>query len=68
MEFMNLALIVLRDYGWWPWVATGNLLFGIIGLLLGNTRGSGCAGFLLGLFLGPLGLIILLLWKGRGAS
>ncbi|MCC7479353.1 hypothetical protein IT575_12975 [bacterium] len=65
MEYLSLALLALRDYGWWPWLVSGNVLFAIIGWLLGNSKGTGCAGFLLGLFLGPLGLIILLLWKGR---
>jgi hypothetical protein len=65
MDNLTFALLAWRDYGWWPWLISGNLLFAIIGLLLGNSKGIGCAGFLLGLFLGPLGLIILLFWKGR---
>lgn len=60
------ALLAARDYyHWWPWLVSGGFVMGIIGLLLGNSKNMGCAGFLLGFFLGPLGLIILLLWKGR---
>ncbi len=60
------ALLILRDYyHWWPWLVSGGFIMGIIGLLLGGQKNMGCVGFLLGFFLGPLGLIILLLWKGR---
>jgi hypothetical protein len=63
MEFFTtpvLALleVVYRDY--WPWYASGSLLFGIIGWFVGGTKGHGCLGAILGLVLGPIGLIITL--------
>jgi hypothetical protein len=58
--FDTLALLQRGDYGYWPWWAAGGFLFAIIGWFVGATRGHGCIGFLLGLVLGPLGLIITL--------
>lgn len=40
------------------------LLFGLIGGMIGSKKGQGCGGFVLGLILGPIGLIIALLTKG----
>lgn len=47
------------------WIASGSLLFGIIGYFLAGTKGNGCWGCLLGLILGPLGLLIAMLIPGR---
>ena len=65
MEYLVLALHNVDYYQYWPWYASGSLLFGIIGWLLGAGKGIGCAGFLLGCVLGPVGLLIVFLWKGR---
>ena len=42
----------------------GGLIFGIIGAAIGSRKNSGCAGALLGLLLGPIGLIIALCMRG----
>lgn len=47
------------------WIATGSLLFGIIGFFLAGTKGNGCWGCILGLLLGPLGLLIAMLIPGK---
>jgi predicted amidophosphoribosyltransferase len=39
------------------------ILFAIIGLLIGKGKGKGGAGFALGLFLGPIGIIIIAVMK-----
>jgi hypothetical protein len=39
-------------------------LCGIIGAMIGSQKGAGCVGFLLGILLGPLGIIISLVMQG----
>jgi hypothetical protein len=39
-------------------------LCGIAGAMIGARKGAGCSGFLLGLVLGPIGLVIALVMKG----
>jgi hypothetical protein len=41
------------------------LCFGIVGAMIGSRKGSGCAGFALGIILGPIGLLIALVMKGK---
>ena len=48
-------------WGMWHWFFSGSLLFGIISWFVGNTRGNGCLGCILGLLLGPFGLLITVL-------
>lgn len=43
------------------WIASGSLLFGILGYFIAGTKGNGCWGCILGLLLGPLGLLIAIL-------
>ena len=59
LELMPLALL---DYGYWPWVGGMNLLCAIIGYLV-----AGGLGLILGLFFGPIGLLIAVLLR-RPAS
>ncbi len=40
-------------------------LCGIVSALIGKQKGFGCNGFLLGVLLGPIGIIIVLLVKGN---
>jgi RNA polymerase subunit RPABC4/transcription elongation factor Spt4 len=44
------------------------LLCGIVGAMIGSRKGAGCAGFLLGIFLGPIGIIISIVMKGNRKS
>ena len=46
---------------------TGSLLMGILAYFVGEKQGNGCLGCILGLILGPVGLIITAL-MGRGRS
>lgn len=59
--------LLLLDANWyWPvGLATGSLLFGILGYFLAGTKGNGCWGCLLGLILGPIGLLIAMLIPRR---
>lgn len=41
------------------------IVCGVIAGMIGSNKGSGCAGFALGLLLGPLGIIIALIMKGN---
>lgn len=43
------------------WLASGSLLFGIIGYFVAGTKGNSCFGCLLGLILGPIGILIAVL-------
>ena len=43
------------------WLASGSLLFGIIGYFVAGTKGNSCLGCLLGLILGPIGILIAIL-------
>jgi hypothetical protein len=47
------AMLGLLDYGYWPWVGGLNVVCAIIGYLI-----AGGLGLILGLFLGPIGLLI----------
>jgi RNA polymerase subunit RPABC4/transcription elongation factor Spt4 len=42
----------------------GWVLCGIIGAMIGSRKGAGCSGFLLGILLGPLGIIISIVMRG----
>lgn len=62
----GLSLMLLLVYRpLFGWIASGSLLFGILGYFLAGTKGNGCWGCLLGLLLGPLGLLIAMLIPGR---
>lgn len=65
MFAMPLILQMSMDPVHIGWIASGSLLFGIIGYFLAGTKGNGCWGCLLGLILGPLGLLIAMLIPGR---
>jgi hypothetical protein len=41
------------------------ILFGIAGGMIGGKKGQGCLGFILGVLLGPIGLVIALLTRGN---
>ena len=40
------------------------ILFGIVAAIIGSKKGAGCAGFILGMLLGPFGIIIALFITG----
>jgi hypothetical protein len=61
-ELMPLALLQ-ASYGYWPWVGGMNILCAIIGYLV-----AGALGLILGLFLGPLGLLIAVLLRPRASA
>ena len=50
---------------WAIWLTSGSLLFGIIGYFLAGTKGNGCWGCVLGLILGPIGLLLAMLIPER---
>lgn len=56
---MSLSLLLLAGY--WPYVGGMNLICAIIGYFI-----SGVLGLVLGLFLGPIGLLIAFLLGRRG--
>lgn len=60
MEYLMLPLAATFVY--WPWVGGMNLLCAIIGYLI-----AGVLGLILGLFLGPIGLLIAVLLRPRTA-
>lgn len=66
MPDLQLALLEMNR-GLIPWLFTGSLLMGILAYFVGEKQGNGCLGCILGLFLGPVGLIITAL-MGRGRS
>jgi hypothetical protein len=41
------------------------LLCGIVAAMIGRRKGAGCVGFVVGLILGPIGIIIALVMKGN---
>ena len=49
-------------------IVLGCLLTGFIGYAIGNTRGRGGEGALLGIFLGPIGWVIALLLPATGSK
>src|SRR5690349_15324810 len=44
------------------------VIFGLIGAAIGSSKGLGCAGFLLGVLLGPIGLIIVAVMQGPASG
>ena len=42
-----------------------NLLCAVLGLWIGERKGEAAGGFLMGLLLGVLGLLIVVIWKGK---
>ena len=56
---MTLSLLLLAGY--WPYIGGLNIICAIIGYLI-----SGVLGLVLGLFLGPIGLLIAFLLGRRG--
>lgn len=64
-EIFNLALMEF-DQSWLPWIFGGGLLWGIIAYFVGEKAGNGCLGCILGLLLGPFGILITALMnRGR---
>lgn len=53
---MELAMLLLQSYGYWPYIGGLNIICAIIGYLI-----SGTLGLILGLLLGPIGLLIAVL-------
>jgi hypothetical protein len=41
------------------------LICGIISAIIGSKKGAGCSGFIIGILLGPFGIIIALITKGN---
>jgi len=41
------------------------LLFGIVASIIGSQKGSGCLGFMLGILLGPFGVLIMIFVPGN---
>jgi hypothetical protein len=71
---LDLPLLLMQSdyasfaakYPNWPyWFFGGSLLWGIIAWLVGNGKGNGCLGCILGLLLGPFGLLITALLGAR---
>lgn len=58
-ELLPLALLQ-NSYGYWPWIGGMNLLCAIVGYLV-----AGVLGLVLGLFFGPIGLLIAVLLGRR---
>lgn len=52
----------LLDYGYWPWVGGVDILCAIIGYLV-----AGGLGLILGLLLGPIGLLVAVLLRRPAA-
>lgn len=53
------------DFDWTPFIVVW-LIFGVIGAAVGASKNMGCAGFLLGLLLGPIGIVIVAVSDGGG--
>jgi hypothetical protein len=53
---------------YWPWFFSGGLLFALISWFVGNTKGHGCLGCILGGLLGPFGLLITALLGPRNSA
>lgn len=67
MEQMFGSLPLAVEMGTIGWLASGSLLFGIIGFFVAGTKGNSCWGCILGLILGPIGLLIaMLIPRDRG--
>jgi len=45
-------------YGFWPWFFGGGIIWGIIGLLIAQSKGQSGTGCCLGCLLGPFGLLL----------
>jgi hypothetical protein len=60
-----MLAVVHMFLGWpehyWAILVGGNIFWAILGLIFAGRNGNGCWGCLLGLIIGPLGLIIALL-------
>lgn len=59
-EVLAVLPLALLDYGYWPYLGGFNILCAIVGYLI-----SGVTGLLLGLLLGPIGLLIAVLLTRR---
>ena len=46
------------NQSWLPWIFGGGLLWAIIAYFVGETKGNGCLGCILGFVLGPFGILI----------
>src|SRR4051795_12492973 len=64
---MLLAAATSTDIDYTPFIFVW-LVFGFIGLLIGNSKNMGCAGFMLGVLLGPIGLIIIAVMGNKPTS
>jgi hypothetical protein len=47
------------------WIALAWLLFGIVAAMIGSKKGEGCGAFILGILLGPFGILIAIFSKGN---
>ncbi len=55
---MELPMLLLASYGYWPYIGGLNIICAIVGYLI-----SGALGLVLGLLLGPIGLLIAVLLR-----
>jgi len=62
MSAFNPQLLLLDGMGnILVWFFSGSLLFGIISYFVGEQKGNGCLGCILGLLIGPFGLLVTVL-------
>jgi hypothetical protein len=57
-----LALLQGAGWGYWPWIGGVDIICAIVGFLI-----SGALGLILGLLLGPIGLLIAVLIRRPAA-
>ena len=67
MDINLIPALLDFNYGLWPWFFGGGLLWAIIAYFIGEQKGNGCLGCLLGFILGPFGILITAL-IGRNRS
>jgi len=48
------------------WIFVGLIICGILGAWIGSTKNRGGMGFVLGILLGPIGLIIIAILEKKG--
>lgn len=56
-----------NDFDYTPFIAVW-VVCGLIGAAIGSSKNLGCAGFMLGVLLGPIGLIVIAVMAAKPAS